>query len=255
VVISSLQIGHFFTFSVPCDVRLCELLNVQRLKKMLNDANIAKIENAPKKKSTVITQTSSDIDLLKKMVNLIDDEYCDSRDDWLKIVNAMRKCGFTEEEAREWSMKSDRYSESGFDGAWNQYPIELITATDRTIHYYAKKSNPMEYNKMSDNYFITIEALIKGALTVAECIAPKLEQHLKWSNEKWFMFYHKSNLWMETKEPSHIIVQMIHKHIDYSIQVKIAERTKTEDTEQQKRITDDIQKYSLMYGRVDGAGF
>ena len=30
------------------------------------------------------------------------------------------------------------------------------------------------------------------------------------------------------------IVQMIHKHIDYSIQIKINERTKTEDAEQQK---------------------
>ena len=50
---------------------------------------------------------------------------------------------------------------------------------------------------------------------------------------------------METKEPSHIIVQMIHKHIDYSIQIKINERTKTEDAEQQKAITDEIAKYSL----------
>jgi hypothetical protein len=41
---------------------------------------------------------------------------------------------------------------------------------------------------------------------------------------------------METKEPSYIIVQMIHKHIDYSIQVKIDERTKTEDQEQQNAL-------------------
>jgi len=60
---------------------------------------------------------------------------------------------------------------------------------------------------------------------------------------------------METKEPSHIIVQMIHKHIDYSIQIKINERTKTEDAEQQKMITDEITKYSKMYGEVDKSGF
>ena len=210
-----------------------------------------------KEKSTEVVQSSCNIERLKKMVDLIDDKYCDDRNSWLKIVPAMKKCGFTEQEAREWSMKSDRYSDTGFDGLWEQYPVDMITAGEGTIRHYAKLSNPTEYNKMSakDNYFITIESFIKGALTIAECIAPKLEQHLKWSNEKWFMFYHKSSLWMETKEPSHIIVQMIHKHIDYSIQVKIAERTKTEDTEQQKRITDDIQKYSLMYGRVDGAGF
>ena len=60
---------------------------------------------------------------------------------------------------------------------------------------------------------------------------------------------------METKEPSHIIVQMIHKHIDYSIQIKINERTKTEDAEQQKNITDEISKYSKMYSEVDKSGF
>ena len=69
------------------------------------------------------------------------------------------------------------------------------------------------------------------------------------------MFYKKTNLWMETKEPSHIIVQMIHKHIDYSIQIKINERAKCEDAEQQKMITDEITKYSKMYGEVDKSGF
>ena len=48
---------------------------------------------------------------------------------------------------------------------------------------------------------------------------------------------------------------MIHKHIDYSIQIKINERNKTEDTEEQKRITDDIKTYSKMYSEVDKSGF
>jgi len=97
--------------------------------------------------------------------------------------------------------------------------------------------------------------MTKGALSIAECISPKLERHLKWSNDKWFMFYKKSKLWMETKEPSHIIVQMIHKHIDYSIQIKINERNKTEDAEEQKSITNDIKTYSKMYSDVDKSGF
>ena len=59
---------------------------------------------------------------------------------------------------------------------------------------------------------------------------------------------------MDTKEPSHIIVQMIHKHIDYSIQIKINERNKTDDPEHQKRITDDIKTYSKMYSDVDKSG-
>ena len=59
---------------------------------------------------------------------------------------------------------------------------------------------------------------------------------------------------METKEPSHLIVQMIHKYIDYSIQIKISERIKTEDPEEQKHITDDIKTYSKMYSDVDKTG-
>jgi len=60
---------------------------------------------------------------------------------------------------------------------------------------------------------------------------------------------------MDTKEPSHIIVQMIHKHIDYSIQIKIEERNKRDDPEHQKRFTDDIKTYSKLYSDVDKSGF
>jgi len=61
----------------------------------------------------------------------------------------MKKCGFTEEETNSWSMRSDRYTESGFDSAWDQYFVEEITAGEGTIRYYAKLSNPTEYKKMT----------------------------------------------------------------------------------------------------------
>ena len=103
----------------------------------------------PKKKNTEVAQSSSNIDLLRKLVDLIAMQYCDNRDDWLKVVYAMKKCGFTEEEARNWSMKSDRYTEGGFDSAWEQYSIDFITVGEGSIRYYAKKSNPTEYQKMT----------------------------------------------------------------------------------------------------------
>jgi len=110
-------------------------------------------------------ESSGDKALLKKLVDLIHMKYCDNRDDWLKIVYAMKKCGFTQEEAREWSMKSDRYTKSGFDSAWVQYFVEEITATEGTIRYYAKLSNPTEYKKMTAKQFPTdtmdIQKLIK----------------------------------------------------------------------------------------------
>ena len=60
---------------------------------------------------------------------------------------------------------------------------------------------------------------------------------------------------METKETFLLIIQMIHKHIDYSIQIKISERIKTEDPEEQTRITDDLKTFSKMYSDVDKSGF
>jgi len=137
---------------------------------------------------------------------------------------------------------------------WNSIHEKYEAMNLGTLYHYAKDYNKEKYN-LYFNYFIPLNKMMKGALTIAECICPKLERHLKWSNEKWFMFYKKTNLWIETKEPSHIIVQMIHKHIDYSIQIKIIERAKCEDDEQQKSITDEISKYSKMYSEVDKSGF
>ena len=114
-----------------------------------------KLQPKTKKAENTITQSSSDKALLKKIVDLIHIKYCDDRDYWLKIVCAMKKCGFTQEEAREWSMQSDRYTENGFDSTWDSYSVDLITATEATIRYYAKLSNPTEYYKMTAEPFPT----------------------------------------------------------------------------------------------------
>jgi len=156
------------------------------------------------------------------MVDLIDDKYCYERKHWLKIICAMKNCGFTEEEGLAWSSYTIRYSqkynlkenfnEDRFSTDWDYYDGDTNTATEGTIRYYANLSNPTEYKKMTtkENYFLPLDIACKGALNIAECIAPKLEQNLKWSNETWYMFYNKTKLWMKTKQPSHIIIQVIH---------------------------------------------
>ena len=45
----------------------------------------------PKTKKETTQQPFSDTEVLKKMVDLIDVKYCDDRDDWLKIVCAIKK--------------------------------------------------------------------------------------------------------------------------------------------------------------------
>jgi len=134
------RVGKTWTGEFPCHI------HAEQFEKCFI---MDKFTTKTKKAENTITQSSSDKALLKKMVDLIDVKYCDNRDDWLKIVYAMKKCGFTEKEATEWSMKSDRYTEIGFDSAWEQYPVDLITAGEGTIRYYAKLSNPTEYKKMT----------------------------------------------------------------------------------------------------------
>jgi len=187
-------------------------------------------------------------------LGLLDGKAFGSWDDWRNVGLCMRWITTLEHFDEFSKINKEKYDKNETINLWNNIHEKYEAMNIGTLYHYAKDYNTDKYN-LYFNYFITLNKMMKGALTIAECISPKLERHLKWSNDKWFMFYKKTNLWMETKEPSHIIVQMIHKHIDYSIQIKINERTKTEDAEQQKIITDEISKYSKMYSEVDKSGF
>jgi phage/plasmid-associated DNA primase len=178
-------------------------------------------------------ESSGDKALLKKLVDLIHMKYCDNRDDWLKIMFAMKKCGFTEEEAREWSMQSDRYTECGFDTAWDQYFVEEITAGEGTIRYYAKLSNPTEYKKMTVKIFPTEPtdrdfAELFWELAGDCCIV---------SNNTMYLYY--KNQWriIDKKEP-HILRTMIGDTIReyFENQLKIVKDK--EDMKEYKNILD-----------------
>ena len=109
------------------------------------------------------------------MVDLIDDKYCYERKHWLKIICAMKNCGFTEEEGLAWSSNTIRYSqkynlkenfnEDRFSTDWDFYDGDTNTATEGTIRYYARLSNPSEYRKLTAKQFPTdtmdIQKLIK----------------------------------------------------------------------------------------------
>ena len=177
-----------------------------------------------------------------------------SWDDWRNVGLCMRWTTTYEHFDVFSKLNKDKYDKRETLSFWNSIHEKYEGMNLGTLYNYAKQYDREKYN-LYFNYFIKLDKMTKGALSIAEVISPKLERHLKWSNDKWFMFYKKTNLWIETKEPSHLIVQMIHKHIDYSIQIKINERTRTEDAEEQKQITDDITKYSKMYGEVDKSGF
>ena len=114
------------------------------------------MDKLQEKKTTTNTQApTADVGLLQSIVNIIAIPYLDDRDAWIKIMCAMKKCGFTEEQARQTSMKSERFTEDGFIAMWNSYSIENITASEGTLRYYAKLSNNDLYYKMTAKPFST----------------------------------------------------------------------------------------------------
>ena len=142
------RVGKTWTGDFPCHIHAEQFKKCFIKEKFTKKAE--KAEKAEKK-----TENSSNIALLKDLVDLIDMKYCDNRSDWLKILFAMKRCGFTEEDAREWSSQSERYTENGFDTAWAQYSAEEITAGNGTIRYYANLSNSGEYWRLTKEPFPT----------------------------------------------------------------------------------------------------
>jgi len=226
------------------------------LKSYLKVRNKLNSVSKPQGKECLVTNTSSKNEIIDKLlyVGLLDGKAFGSWDDWRNVCLCMRWITTFEHFDQFSKINKEKYDKNETISIWNSIHEKYEAMNIGTLYHYAKEYDKQKYD-LYFNYYININKMTKGALTIAECISPKLERHLKWSNEKWFMFYKKTNLWIETKEPSHIIVQMIHKHIDYSIQIKINERAKCEDADQQKVITDEIAKYSKMYSEVDKSGF
>jgi len=222
--------------------------------KVKGDAKIQNVSVKQNVKEPVHNVVKNEIIDKLLYLGLLDGQAFGSWDDWRNVGLCMKWITTFEHFDTFSKINKEKYDKKETIELWNSIHEKYESMNIGTLYHYAKDYNNEKYN-LYFNYFIPLNKMMKGALTIAECICPKLERHLKWSNEKWFMFYKKTNLWIETKEPSHIIVQMIHKHIDYSIQIKIIERAKCEDDEQQKSITDEISKYSKMYSEVDKSGF
>ncbi len=93
-------------------------------------------------------------DEINELANIIDIEYLDKYDDWLRIMWCLK---FISEDLKETainiSKKSSKYSEEGFNKIWNG-KIDYVGITKATIYYYAKKSNIIEFKKIIRNYHL-----------------------------------------------------------------------------------------------------
>ncbi len=86
-----------------------------------------------------------------KFVELIDDKYLSNREDWLKIVFAMKRECFTEQEALRISNKASKcepLTSEAWDATWNSEDSRTTGVSMGTLKHYAKLSNPTEYAKL-----------------------------------------------------------------------------------------------------------
>jgi len=133
------RLGKEWIHDDPC------YLNEEHIKKAFITGTFEKrvISN---NKSAVVSNSK----LLENLINIIDVKYCNNRNDWVKIVLAIRKVGLDFEIADKWSQLSGGYTQNGMETLWNSYTSnELITVGEGTIRYYAKKSSPTEYAKLT----------------------------------------------------------------------------------------------------------
>lgn len=81
------------------------------------------------------------------ILDIIDIQYIDDREHWMKLVWAMRHSNYSYDETRDFSMKSTRYSDSGFLNVWNSYMSNPSSDECKfgTICHYAKLSNPTAF--------------------------------------------------------------------------------------------------------------
>jgi hypothetical protein len=127
---------------------------LQRLNEELASANSAKhffqnpqaksrvgaVQVGSSKPSSLVPEIPAQITKLKSALSVLSPdalrgqgklyepgETVPSEDYWLIVVWAIASLGWScgEEIAREWSMQSDRYTEEGFDDAWNDYDPTL----------------------------------------------------------------------------------------------------------------------------------
>jgi len=148
----------------------------------------------------------------EKIVNLIDVKYINEYNSWTKIIWAMRNEDYSQEFAMEISKKSKKFDEEAFMKLWYNTNYEGNKAAKQgTLNYYAKLSNPKEYNLFYINKHLSKldvfdEGLLKDyfiGLHSDDIIAVKKKVNL-------FVYY--ENNWIED-DGGNIIQNMLFKTI------------------------------------------
>lgn len=177
-----------------------------------------------------------------------------SYDEWRNVGLCMRYTTTKEHFIRFSKINMDKYDEHETLDFWYSIKENYDGSNVGTLKSYIYENDKENYDKFF-NFYLSIEALNKGAFEVAKAIYNKLKCNLKFSSEYWWMFNKDENLWVQTKEPAFNIIQIIHKHLDYSIKSITNKICNTTDEEEKKRLIDINISYNKFYSIVDKPGF
>jgi phage/plasmid-associated DNA primase len=149
------------------------------------------------------TNTQTDEEECRLFLDLIDIKYWDDFNDWKRIVWALKAESISKEIALEYSQKSDNFDDWAFDDIWDNSP-QQITLTMGTIKYYAKRSNPKQYNeyvyaKLMENK--NIEKMVynytdRNLAVLGEIL---LDDDIIYTEEKQLYFYN-NNFWVSDED-------------------------------------------------------
>jgi len=141
----------------------------------------------------------------ESLCNLIDEEYINDREHWLKLVFAMKRSGISESFAHQWSLKATKCKillDDDWNTTWNSEDNRLDGVGIGTIKYYAKLSNPIEYKRLTDknleeayDNFINNPIVTEYELaTLFDLVEGNNVVYVKdtnslyvWCNDKWFL--------------------------------------------------------------------
>ena len=255
---------------------IIHVVGIDDIKKVFKTDKICREKKKKDKKEKKSKDSSEekeenvDLELIKSVCNLIDQEAFECRKDYLKIIIAMKNTGLSREYAIEFSKRSDKFDEEAetfgietpddFDDFWDyatdDYQGKPLTYA--TLYQYAKECNEEEFFKLTGKKKqLTLEILQKGAMCIAEVIAPKLKENLIYCNDIWYTIEKTTHLWKPIKKPSRIIVSVIHSFLNEGVSdlYKQLKDIDEDDNDARKELSLKISFYTSFYNKCDSLGF
>ena len=164
---------------------------------------IEKVNNLNKKKNNK-TKTKTEIKTETKINNiilqyceLIDDKYLSNREDWLKIVFAMKREKVDEKDALTISNKATNcvpLTDEAWSNVWDKEDERENGCNIGTIKYYAKLSNEEEYNKLNiEENDEEIDIVTETSL--ARRFMKEKGKHIKYSKDTKLYYIYENNKW------------------------------------------------------------